>query len=69
MEKFIVNYKVRQAGAAGVFWVIELTVEAENESDAMDVAFDELHDLHGYETFHCVSVVPYVGSEPDDGSD
>lgn len=49
MGIYYVSYEVRQSGAIGVFEWHMFTVQAENEKDAHEKAFNEAH-ARGFET-------------------
>lgn len=54
MPRYKVIYNGRKQGAIGIFYDIPITVEADNEEAAKEVAFIQLQD--GYQTSHPVSV-------------
>lgn len=55
MPRYEVTYKIRKAGASGVFYDHAMRVTALDRRDAHCTAFESLHD-DGYETLHLVSI-------------
>jgi hypothetical protein len=49
MQTYKVTYSARKEGAIGVFYPVDVAVEAESDTDAIEEAFDQLH-RDGYET-------------------
>ena len=63
---FTVTYSARRFNASGIFYAVDVEVDAAKISDAKELAFDWLHE-NEYETNHCICVKPTC-NEPDDGS-
>ena len=64
VEDYQVEYMAREAHASGKYYPVQVTVRAHDRREAIQLAFDKLHEI-GYSTNHPIA----INGEPISGED